>query len=98
MFSTRTRWALDWLERAFGFQRSVHVRDLSGKLVHSEMRFADAYIVIDSEWSDVVASPLSVGGRNTQSVYLRLGQGLDDHCERARAAGATIAQEPADQP
>ncbi len=90
--------ALDWLERAFGFRRSVLVTDRSGNLVHSEMRFADAYVVIDNEWSDMIASPLSAGGRNTQSVYLRLADGLDDHCERARSAGARIVQEPEDQP
>ena len=89
--------ALAWLERAFGFQRSVLVTDGSGRLVHSEMRFADAYLVIDSEWSDDIASPASVGGKNTQIVYLKLQQGLDEHCERAREAGARIVQEPEDQ-
>lgn len=89
--------ALTFLEQAFGFRRSMLVTDRSGSLVHSEMRFADAYLIIDSEWSDDVASPASVGGKNTQAVYLRLEQGLDAHCERARAAGADIVQEPADQ-
>lgn len=90
--------ALTWLERAFGFRRSILVTDPSGNLVHSEMRFADAYLIIDAEWSGDIASPASVGGRNTQAVYLKLEQGLDAHCERARKAGAEILQEPADQP
>lgn len=89
--------ALDWLERAFGFQRSMLVVDKAGRLVHSEMRFGDAYIIIDSEWTERIASPLSTGGRNTQSLYLRLADGVDAHCERARAAGAIILQEPEDQ-
>lgn len=89
--------ALTFLERAFGFRRSMLVTDRSGKLAHSEMRFADAYLIIDSEWSDDIASPASVGGKNTQAVYLRLDQGLDEHCERARVAGAEIVQAPADQ-
>ncbi|WP_379064365.1 VOC family protein [Mesorhizobium sp. UC22_110] len=94
----RDPWAaLEWLERAFGFRRSMLVTEPSGRLVHSEMRFADAYIVVDHEWSDDVASPVSVGGRNTQLVYLKLQSGLDEHCERARLAGAEIVQEPADQ-
>lgn len=94
----RDPWAaLEWLERAFGFQRSMLVTEPSGRLVHSEMRFADAYIVVDHEWSDDVASPVSVGGRNTQLVYLKLQSGLDEHCERARLAGAEIVQEPVDQ-
>lgn len=89
--------ALDWLEQAFGLRRSMMVKDADGRLVHAEMRFADAYIVVDSEWTDAVASPASLGGRNTQALYLRLEQGLDEHCARARAAGAVIVQEPADQ-
>jgi uncharacterized glyoxalase superfamily protein PhnB len=38
-----------------------------------------------------------VGGANTQCVHVHLPSGLDQHCERARAAGATIAAEPEDQ-
>ena len=89
--------ALAWLEAAFGFRRSLLVRDEAGRLAHAEMRFADAYIIIDAEWAGHVASPLSVGGKNTRSVYLRLSEGLDAHCEVARRAGARILQEPADQ-
>ncbi len=89
--------ALDWLERAFGLRLSMMVRDADGRLVHAEMRFADAYIVVDSEWTERVASPASLGGRNTQVLYLRLTGGIDEHCAQARAAGAIIVQEPEDQ-
>lgn len=41
------------------------------------MRFGDSYIIVDSEWSDYVASPASVLGKNTQSIYVRLKRGLD---------------------
>ncbi|MCZ8545702.1 VOC family protein [Mesorhizobium qingshengii] len=97
VFYKDPRAALDWLEAAFGFVRSMVVGDAEGKLVHSEMRFGDSYIIVDSEWADHVASPASVGGRNTQCVYVRLKDGLDAHCEQARANGAEIIQEPADQ-
>lgn len=89
--------ALDWLETAFGFKRSMLVTDSSGGLVHSEMRFGDAYVVVDGEWSADFASPVSLAGRNTQAIYLRLLQNLDEHCEHARQAGADVIQEPADQ-
>lgn len=90
--------ALAWLERAYGFRRSIFVTDREGKLVHAEMRFFDAYLIIDSEWTDGISSPASLDGQNTQSAYLRLEQGLDKHCETARQAGADIIQEPTDQP
>ncbi|WP_292102592.1 hypothetical protein [Mesorhizobium sp.] len=90
IFYKYPRAALTWLEAAFGFEPSMVVSDAEGRLVHSEMRFGDGYIVVDSEWADDVASPASVGGRNTQSVYIRLKDGLDAHCEQARLAGAEI--------
>lgn len=89
--------ALGWLERAFGFARSMLVTDADGGIVHAEMRFGDAYVVIDREWSDYVASPASMGGRNTRMVYLRLSEGLDAHFQRAKAAGAAIIQAPEQQ-
>lgn len=97
VFYRDPRAALDWLETAFGFERSLVISDADGRLVHSEMRFGDGYVVVDSEWTDYVASPASVSGKNTQSVYVRLKDGLDAHCEHARANGAEIIQEPADQ-
>jgi len=89
--------ALDWLEKAFGFERTMVITDKEGNLGHSEMRFGDGYIMIGTEWIDYVASPASIGGKNTQSIHVHLGEGIDAHCERARAAGAVIVREPADQ-
>jgi uncharacterized glyoxalase superfamily protein PhnB len=89
--------ALDWLEKAFGFERTMVITDKDGNLGHSEMRFGDGYIMIGGEWIDYVASPASIGGKNTQSIHVHLAAGIDAHCERARAGGATILQEPADQ-
>jgi len=89
--------ALDWLERAFGFERVMVITDQDGKLAHSEMRFGDSYLMVGSEWADYTASPASVGGKNTQAMHVHLAEGLDAHCERARAAGAQIVREPEDQ-
>ncbi|WP_439683463.1 Zn-dependent glyoxalase, PhnB family [Cupriavidus oxalaticus] len=89
--------ALDWLERAFGFQRVMVIRDQQDQLVHSEMRFGDSYLMVGSEWADFTASPASIGGKNTQTVHVHLQDGLDQHCERARAAGAVIVREPRDE-
>jgi uncharacterized glyoxalase superfamily protein PhnB len=89
--------ALDWLERAFGFARSMVISDADGHLVHAEMKFGDGYIMLGSEWAEYVASPASVGGRNTQSIHVHLSDCIDVHCERARAAGAAILREPTDE-
>ena len=89
--------ALDWLQKAFGFERTMVITDATGKLVHSEMRFGDGYIMVGGEFADFVASPASVGGKNTQSIHVHLKDGLDAHCARARTAGAVIVREPEDQ-
>ncbi len=89
--------ALEWLEKAFGFERMMVITDAKGKLAHSEMKFGDGYLMVGSEWAEFVASPASVGAKNTQSIHVHLKDGVDAHCERARAAGAVIVREPADQ-
>jgi len=89
--------ALDWLERAFGFERTMVVTDVDGNIVHSEMRFGDGYIMVGPEWERHTVSPASVDGRNTQCIHVQLEVDVDGHCERARAAGATIVREVADQ-
>lgn len=91
------RSAIEWLERAFGFQTTMLIEDDTGKLVHSELRFGDGLIMVGDEWADNIKAPASVGGSNTQTIHIELSEGIDAHCERARAAGAKIVAEPEDQ-
>jgi uncharacterized glyoxalase superfamily protein PhnB len=89
--------ALDWLQKAFGFQRSMVISDKDGKLGHAEMRFGDSIVYAGAEWAEFVASPVSVRGKNTQTIQGHLKDGLDAHWARGHAAGAVILQEPIDQ-
>jgi uncharacterized glyoxalase superfamily protein PhnB len=89
--------ALQWLEKAFGFETTMLITDGDGKLTHSEMNFGDGYIMVGWEWAENTKAPGSVGGANTQSIHVHLRDGIDAHCDRARGAGATIVQEPEDQ-
>lgn len=94
----RDPWAaLEWLEKAFGFERSMVITNPDGSLGHSELRFGDGMIQVGSEWAEFIASPAGLGGKNTQTIHIHLRDGIDAHCARARAAGAAILQEPADQ-
>jgi len=86
-----------WLEEAFGFEPYGIILDGDGNLIHSQMIFGDGLIMVGNEWSDQHRSPASIGGLCTQTVHLHLKEGIDGHCERARAAGAVIQQEPAEQ-
>ena len=62
------------LENAFGFVRSMVVTDDTGNLMHAEMRFADAYIIVDSEWAEHIASPSRSVARTPSRSYLRLAR------------------------
>ena len=77
--------ALDWLEKAFGFERQFVVTDSDGQLGHSEMRFGDGYLMVCRAWNEDMASPQSLDGKNTQSVHVQLRDGIDEHCVRARS-------------
>ena len=90
--------ALAWLERAFGFERSLVVTTPEGDIAHAEMKFGDGVVMIGGTWADFIASPEDTGDRNTQHVHVHLPDDadIDAHCERARAAGAEILQAPAD--
>ncbi|WP_245462975.1 hypothetical protein [Mesorhizobium sp. M7D.F.Ca.US.005.01.1.1] len=57
VFYKDPRAALDWLEAAFGFARSMVVSDAEGRLVHAEMRFGDSYIIVDSEMGRLRSQP-----------------------------------------
>ncbi|MBK3340088.1 VOC family protein [Burkholderia pseudomallei] len=98
VFYRDSRAALEWLERAFGFARGIVVRDAQGRIAHAELSFGDGVVMIGAAgWSEFAFSPESLDGKNTQCVHVQLESDLDAHCERARAAGAVILQEPADQ-
>lgn len=89
--------ALEFLERAFGFELFMRIEDPEGNLVHSEMRFGDSVVMVGSEWSEETRSPASIGGKTTQTIHIHVDEDVDAHCARARAAGFEIIMEPADQ-
>lgn len=92
--------ALAWLERAFGFETTMLIEGPEGdeRMMHSEMSYmGKGRIMVGAEWAAWTKSPRSVGGANTQSLSVEIPSGIDEHCERARAEGAVIEQEPEDQ-
>jgi uncharacterized glyoxalase superfamily protein PhnB len=95
--------AMKWLEKAFGFETTALLIDNQGRVAHSEMVFGDSTIGVAGEWTGPqlggahMKSPASVNGDNTQFLRVFLTEDLDAHCERARAAGARITDEPKDQ-
>lgn len=92
--------ALEWLGKAFDFELTMAIEGPDGdpSQSHYEMGYEGrGRIMIGSEWNEWMRSPASTGGKNTTSTHVQVTRDLDAHCERARAAGAEILVEPADQ-
>jgi uncharacterized glyoxalase superfamily protein PhnB len=86
--------AIDFLERAFGFERGdVHQGD-DGTVHHAELRFAGEWIMLGST-SDGSDGRLAVE-TGPASVYIVVDD-PDAHYERAVAAGAEIIRELTDE-
>jgi len=95
--------ALKFLEQAFGFETTSLVVDAEGRLGHSEVDCLGGVISVGSEFAGSIigsaqmTSPAALGGAGTQFLRINMASGIDEHCERARAAGARITQEPENQ-
>jgi uncharacterized glyoxalase superfamily protein PhnB len=86
--------ALDFLTRAFGFEETLRYTGPEGYVNHAEMRMADGVILMGDPGGDY-RNPAHLGGR-TQMVCVNV-EDVDAVFEQARAAGAEITEEPADQ-
>jgi uncharacterized glyoxalase superfamily protein PhnB len=85
------RAAIDWLVRAFGFRVRLRVDGDGGGVMHSELTFGDAVIMVASAGRNGGVSPRNAGGV-TGGLFLYVDD-ADAHEAHARAAGATITRE-----
>ena len=91
--------ALDWLERAFGFELTMLIESPDDdRMLHAEMSYeGQGRVMVGGEWDARIRSPQSVDGINTQTLHVEVEHDIDAHCAKARAAGAVVVQEPEDQ-
>jgi uncharacterized glyoxalase superfamily protein PhnB len=88
--------AIDWLCRAFGFEK--HLVHADGATVHhAQLRFGNGMIMLSSvdrssPWSARLAQPDEIGGRETQAAFVIVAD-ADAHYARAKAAGAIMVDE-----
>ena len=91
--------AVDWLCAAFGFEKHLVVPGEDGGIAHAQLTFRNSMIMLGSaregEYDDLLIQPADAGAV-TQAPYVIVDD-VDAHCARARAAGAEIVMEPADQ-
>jgi uncharacterized glyoxalase superfamily protein PhnB len=86
--------ALAWLAGAFGFRERLRIPGRDGKITHAELELADGVVMLGCPGPDY-RNPARLGGV-TQNIYVYV-DGVDEHFERAKRAGAKILSEPADQ-
>ena len=92
---------IDWLCEAFGFEAHAVHRD-GDAIHHAQLVYGSGMLMLgstqrDSEWGELIAQPRDIGGRNTRSPCVVVAD-PDAHYARAKAAGAVIVQDIADQP
>lgn len=86
--------ALKFLAKAFGFRKyGAQVLGTGGKINHAAMKLGDDLIMMGCPPSRY-RNPKQLG-QATQSLYINV-EDVDKHFARARKAGATILEEPAD--
>ena len=88
--------AIEWLARAFGFEKQVVVPGPDGTVAHAEMSLGPGVIMLGSVRDDgLVEKGPRDSGAVKQGVYVYVAD-ADAHYERAKAAGAEIVYEPGD--
>lgn len=87
--------AIDWLCRAFGFEKRAVYEDGEGGVAHAQLTFGNGMLMLstarDNEWGKLMAQPADIGGRETQCCCLTVAD-PDAHYARAIVAGAVIVE------
>jgi PhnB protein len=87
--------ALSFLSQAFGFEEVLRYVGEEGYINHAEMKLGDAHIYLGNPGPSY-RNPRQLGAA-TVGLSVVIDDGIDELCERARAAGADITEEPTDQ-
>ena len=89
--------AIDFLCSAFGFEERFRFPMDDGRLGHAELELEGGVLMLASVWEEMgFASPQDLPGNHGQIYWMV--EDVDAHFERAKAAGATIAAEPIEEP
>lgn len=92
--------AIEWLCKAFGFEKHLVVPGENGTIVHAQLVLGDAMVMLGSarnnDYGWLSALPKEIGGKVTQSAYMIVPD-ADAHYRRAKAAGAEIVLDIKDE-
>ncbi len=95
LFYRDVRAALNWLEKAFGFERKGDPIEVEPGMVHAEMGYQDGFLMMGTPSDERGGkSPNELPGIH-QSLYVYVDD-VDAHYQNAIAEGATTLNEPSD--
>jgi uncharacterized glyoxalase superfamily protein PhnB len=86
--------ALAWLATAFGLKERMRRPGPDGKIVHAEMELAEGLVMMGCPGPEY-RNPKRLG-QVTQNLYVFVDD-VDKHFQHAKASGAKILEEPAEQ-
>jgi len=92
--------AIDWLCRAFGFEKHAVYPDDNHGIAHAQLTFGNGMIMLgsagsaDTEYSRLMKLPDDIGGVQTQTVYVVVA---DAAYAMAREAGAKMVIDVKDE-
>jgi uncharacterized glyoxalase superfamily protein PhnB len=91
--------AIEWLCRAFGFEKHLVVPGEAGTIAHAQLVLGNGMIMLgsarDDAWGELIKPPRDGGGA-TGAVYVVVPD-ADVHHARATAAGAEVVEPLSDK-
>ena len=85
--------AIEWLCKAFGFEKHLVVPAEDGTIAHAQLTLDNTMIMLgsakDDEYGRFLTTPNEIDGYNTQAPYVVV-ENIDDHYQRAKLAGAEM--------
>ena len=87
--------AIDWLCRAFGFEKHLVVPGPGDTIAHAQLTYGNGMVMLGSAgkhgegYDDLLRTPSEVGGANTQAPYV-IVEDPDAHHAQATARGPKL--------
>ena len=92
--------AIEWLCKAFGFEKHLVVPGENRTIAHAQLSFGNAMIMLgsenDNEYGKLLRTPEDLNGLNTQAPYI-IVENIDEHYKKAVQEGAEIVLEIKDE-
>lgn len=92
--------AIEWLCKAFGFEKHLVVPGQDGRIEHAQLTLDNGMIMLSSvgggTFGRLMKHPDEIGGAETQSAYVIVPD-CDAHYARAKAAGAAMLRDVQDE-